>query len=134
MKPPKNWPKRAVTLKLDLWGYVVCLIPDEETYLALDRYYHGSSAPMWKDPKSCEGRFIHERHPEGIDQFFVYAPNGNIGALAHELGHCVLTIMGRLGVTKIVESQEPFCYTLSHLIDQALPHVLRAGARKKAKR
>ena len=82
------------------------------------RFYKKRCGFAWAGTGDCFGTTVTlEQHGHAPD-YLVYS-RAAPSTLAHELGHTVLNVFKNVGIDPRDGSGEAFCYTLSHLMEEA---------------
>lgn len=68
-------------------------------------------------PHNAHGLTYTLEHKGCTDVYLVYAKSTS--DLAHEFGHVILNLFKEIGCNPTEGNGEPFCYMLSHLMDEA---------------
>jgi len=74
--------------------------------------------------EECEERFgdgltIFLNHSKtGGRMYMIYAKRGNQATLAHEIAHLLFDLFKEVDINPSDGSSEPFCYMLSHLMEE----------------
>ena len=71
------------------------------------------------DKREIWGTTVPIMHEGCAPTFLVYARKNWPATLAHELSHVILHTFGIVGIDPRAAEGEPFCYMLSHLIEEA---------------
>ena len=73
------------------------------------------------DHGRADGTTIKLMSKQGTTHYLVHAKReSSRSTLAHELGHVVLFLFKDVGIDPADGGGEPFCYLLSHLMEEAL--------------
>lgn len=99
-------------IKIVPYGCILHLTNSKEEWLRKYKKLTGQSY----DADGCDGL----TYDHGDANFYVGVFNGEMGTLAHELGHVCLDVAERVQLGDIIQEQEQFCYLLGYLTEQSI--------------
>ncbi len=92
----------------------VILAKNVAEFKKIYKQYTGEEAHV---PKTTVGRCQPLEHDKYATTYLVFA--GSVSDLVHELSHVVLKLFDYVSTDPRGNGEEPFCYLLAHLLDEA---------------